>query len=74
MDQQRIEVIQVPPLLQEPGSEGTVLPVAVEEGFAQGAEQGAKGQFDFRISVVEGRIDQANSPPPATEDIPAPQG
>ena len=71
MHKQRIQVVEIAAVFEEPGPERRALPVAVEKGLAEGAEQGAEGELDLRIGVIDGRIDAGAEPPTPATPFPA---
>src|SRR5690606_16962819 len=57
MHQQRIDVVDVATQLEEARIERRQLPVAPEEGRAEGVEQRGEGQLDLRMADIDGRVD-----------------
>ncbi len=72
MHQQRIEVVEIAPRLQEAGGERRKLGVAAEEGLAERAEQRAERQLDLGVRPVNCRIDEAGHAPGLHEHVAAP--
>ncbi len=72
MHKQRIQVVEIAAVFEEPGPERRALPVAVEKGLAEGAEQGAEGELDLRIGVIDGRVDETGDAPVPAQDVAGP--
>src|SRR5690606_15138037 len=72
VDQKGIEVVEVAPLLEEAGAERPERRVALEEGAAEGREEGREGELDLGIGVVDRRVDEARDAAAPGQDVAAP--
>src|SRR5918993_5710215 len=59
MDQQRVEVVQVAARLEEGSVYAPYLRVTLQKGVAEGVEEADEGQFDLRVGVIEGGIQES---------------
>ena len=60
MDEQRIKIVEIAALLEEPGPEGPVLVVARKESVAESAEKYRKSKLDFRVCVINRGVNKTN--------------
>jgi hypothetical protein len=72
VDEERIQVVDVPPPLEEPREDGVEFGVSIEEGTPERGEERNEGQLDLWVPPVNRGIENPCDSVAAGEDVGGP--